>query len=257
MLPAAHGLPQRGTAAAGSEPTDGFAAAPGCSSPRASQGGRRRCSPSSSSCPASAPTSTTSRSCLGSCAPRSPWRSRSWPGGSSNESSRSRRSPGTRSPPAAPSSRRSAATRPRPRVVIKRRRRAGASSATCPSAPTPSSVGAAALPRSDGRSGGAAARGAGAVRLVGLQARARGDGGPARRGRGRCRIGRSRRVWGPRHIRDPAPDASALPRPATSRGHKTDTSETTRATPRDVSPDAQTARFAGEMASPMIPRARA
>jgi NAD(P)-dependent dehydrogenase (short-subunit alcohol dehydrogenase family) len=41
------------------------------------------------------------------------------------------------------------------------------------------------------------------------------------------------------------------------RGHRTDTSETTRATSRDASPPPATARFAGESVSRMIARVRA
>ena len=57
----------------------------------------------------------------------------------------------------------------------------------------------------------------------------------------------SRRPW-PRRQTAPA----LLSHAATERGHKTDTSETTRATSRDASAPPATARFAGESASRVI-----
>lgn len=48
-----------------------------------------------------------------------------------------------------------------------------------------------------------------------------------------------------------------LPIKATEHGHKTDTSETTRATVRDASPALKRARFAGETAPPVIGGVRA
>jgi hypothetical protein len=49
----------------------------------------------------------------------------------------------------------------------------------------------------------------------------------------------------------------SLSRPSTRRGHKTDTSEPTRATPCDTSPVPRTARFAGKAPPRVIARARA
>jgi hypothetical protein len=57
--------------------------------------------------------------------------------------------------------------------------------------------------------------------------------------------------------RDAAHDARALPALATSSGHKTDTSETTRATPRDAALRTHSFRFAGKTASLVIARVRA
>jgi hypothetical protein len=48
-----------------------------------------------------------------------------------------------------------------------------------------------------------------------------------------------------------------LPTPPTARGHKTDTSETTRATSDDASSASRPARFAGQTASRVIARVRA
>ena len=59
-------------------------------------------------------------------------------------------------------------------------------------------------------------------------------------------------------LRAPRADRKALLSDAsTARGHKTDTSETTRATSRDAALSPQMARFAGETVPRMIARVRA
>jgi hypothetical protein len=64
--------------------------------------------------------------------------------------------------------------------------------------------------------------------------------------------GRPRTPGGGNYARE-----SMLSLSSTLRGHKTDTSETTRATSRDASPPPATSQFAGESVSRMIARVRA
>jgi hypothetical protein len=71
------------------------------------------------------------------------------------------------------------------------------------------------------------------------------------------RTTRSSRGW-PRWSLLPWPvAATVLPHLTAARGHKTDTSETTRATSRDTSTGSRSTRFAGETVSPVTAFVRA